>query len=221
MAVMSVDWRHWENIEEVVRTLVDFYTKNGGLSIPVEVVDFKANLIDTRVMLSWATMSELGTDRFEVERATKTNGIKSAFNTISVVKALGKNDSRYDYAPVADNDIRSGNTYIYRLKSVDLDGSVQYTSEREVSLEGNGTVLFGQAQPNPANNVAQFELTNANGNEEIIVRIADAQGNVQTVDYTVEGNLLSVDVKNLNSGSYTLVFEANGTRVVRQLRVVK
>jgi hypothetical protein len=116
--VLGVEWRHWKDIESIVRAAVDYIDKNNGFSIPVELLSFDAQAVANKVQINWSTVSEINSDRFDVERAEMVGGMKTSFETIATVSASGKSTETINYDPVFDADVTIGNSYIYRLAMV-------------------------------------------------------------------------------------------------------
>lgn len=100
--------------------------ENCNLSIlPVELLFFRAEKSGDVVRLSWATETERGSSHFDVLRSS--DGIR--FEKIGEVRAAGDSQITTDYSFVDDAPL-DGTSY-YKLESVDLDGSTEF-SETEV-----------------------------------------------------------------------------------------
>ncbi|SEP95109.1 fibronectin type III domain-containing protein [Neolewinella agarilytica] len=128
-------------------------------AMPVSLSSFTAMTDQDKVVLSWATASENGTDRFVIERQVES----AAFSEIGSVPAAG-NPSDYQFT---DDDPLEG-TNMYRLRIVDQDGSTTFssvvtaeisgtTSLRVVNRGGRQFQLYGLA----AN--SQLSLVDGNG----------------------------------------------------------
>jgi hypothetical protein len=220
----AVDWRHFGDIEQILRGVIDFLNKNGGVIIPVELTSFNARSNDNRVEISWETAGEINSSRFEIERADVNATGLGSFAKIGEEKAAGKSSQRINYGPVIDKNVTRGNTYAYRLKMVDLDGKYIYSEVVEVTVGEGGGFSFSEAIPNPANSETSIEFTIAE-NSEIQLAIYDLTGkNVMTI---VNGAIASgshakrIDVSNLANGYYNIVMNINGMTITRQLRIVR
>lgn len=115
--------------------------------LPVELKWFNASITPSGTgLLAWRTESELNNDRFEIERSE--NG--RDFTTIGRVAGAGTSNQIHDYQFEDTNPILS--LVYYRLKQVDFDGSVEYSSLVSLdytSLEtGSGRFTVS---PNPVN----------------------------------------------------------------------
>jgi hypothetical protein len=214
--VLGVDWRHWKDIENIIRGTVDFTKTHDGWSIPVELLSFDAKAVSNKVQISWSTASEINSDRFEIERADFTNGMKSAFSTIATAKAAGKSTETIKYDPVFDRDVKIDNRYIYRLAMIDVDGVADHSVE--VLVDFGTALILDQAYPSPAVNQATFK-TNADANATVVVY--NSNGKMFVPEYQIETGQIVLDLNNFVSGVYTLVVKNNNEMTTRSFTVVK
>lgn len=113
---------------------------------PVELVDFRANVIGTGVELIWRTASESNNYGFVVERQNRQEG----FRKIGFVAGNGTSHQPHGYSFI-DKDLAAG-IYTYRLKQIDLDGSFAYSAAVEaVTGVLPETIELRQNYPNPFN----------------------------------------------------------------------
>jgi hypothetical protein len=112
--------------------------------LPVELVNFDAKLVDTRVKLSWTTASEINNDFFTVERADKD---LTKFDFIAKVNSYMHNSTVMLNYETWDENPMQGLQY-YRLKQTDMDGEFTYSDLRPVYV----------------GSVKSFEITNVYGN---------------------------------------------------------
>ncbi len=120
--------------------------KTSGFSfssiLPVIFEDFKIVNLKNTNLLSWQTHSETNHSHYEVERSSNAQN----WFSISKVKAdLSRSSSKtYEYLDIAP---LLGRNY-YRIKQVDLDGTISYSEIRSVhlNLEKDKLIVF----PNPS-----------------------------------------------------------------------
>lgn len=117
--------------------------------LPVELLAFAAQRHGQQVDLTWATASEKGSRSFEVQRST--DGIQ--FSALLSKAAQGSTSARTDYA-ATDHRPLPGLSY-YRLKLIDLDGTVGYSPV--VAVPGDGQVAIG-IFPNPTTGKVTIRL---------------------------------------------------------------
>ncbi len=128
--------------------------------IPVEMVSFNATAEGANVKLNWNTITELNNYGFEVERrlgSRKNELTDSQWSVIGFVKGKGTTTDIQEYS-FNDNVIEAG-TYSYRLKQIDNNGTVNYSSEIiiEAGISTSGFVLHNN-YPNPFNPTTKVKI---------------------------------------------------------------
>ncbi len=220
----AVDWRHWGDLEMLIRASIDYIEKNGGTIIPVELVSFDAIARGRQVELSWVTASEYNSDKFEIERAVKNESGVSAFTKIAEENANGSSVSEIVYGPITDRNVELGQTYIYRLKVVDLSGEFSYSEEREVKVGGDNTSWLSAPVPNPVTNIANIEFNVAEAGQ-VEISLFDMGGKlVRTLlnEYSNTGvHSFRINANELMSGQYSIVMKSNGEQFVTYIQIVK
>ena len=224
VVLLGVDWRHWTRADYIIRASIDFIEKNGGTIIPVELLDFDASLLNNSVQLNWQTATEYKSDKFEIERAVKSEAGTSSFAKIDEIKAAGTSSVTKNYGPILDNKVQVGNTYVYRLKMVDLDGNFKYSQEREVLVSGDNTMTLSVPVPNPVVNSAtmtysvetagtvNFDLYDLNGKFVKNLFNGSVNGGINT---------LTVNTSDVQSGTYNVIMKVNDRTLAVKLQVVK
>jgi len=86
-----------------------------GITVPVELIDFQLTEEEEKTFISWTTAMEISLDNFLVEHSTDGR----IFRTINETPA--KNEASYYQVEL---EHRTG---YYRLKSMNLDGSHEYS----------------------------------------------------------------------------------------------
>jgi hypothetical protein len=216
---LGADWRHFADIEKMLRSVFDFVESNGGVIYPIELADFKANAVGNRVDLNWSTLSELESDRFEVERTEITDGYADLFNKVSEVAASGTSYSTRNYNTV-DYGVEYGKKYAYRLKMIERNGEFEYSNIEEVEISSPSGMTVGQVLPNPVSSESKIRVS---GVETAHIYLTDMNGR-QVAEYAngnFEGSEIVINASELTSGSYTLVIEQDGVIITRNVRVVK
>ena len=226
---LGVDWRHWQQqgvrtgTERVIRGIFDFFESNGGGVVPVQLTSFDAKARGTNVDVMWSTMSEMNSDHFTVERADLLAGATVAgtqFGAVGTVRAAGQSQAARDYA-FRDLGLAPGR-YVYRLVSVDKDGSSSQSHEVEVEVEGASSSMA--VAPQPARSAAQLTV-NATQNGSAVVEIINAAGARVAVinDVTVGNGTQTIDlpIETLASGTYTVVLTISGVTQSTPLVIVR
>ncbi len=220
----AVDWRHWDNLTNIIRGSIDFIEKNNGTIIPVELVSFEAISKGKRVDLSWTTASEYNTNRFEIERAYKSDAGISSFVKIAEEKATGFSSSEKVYGPISDKTVEFGSTYIYRLKMIDNSGEPSYSDNKEVKIGNSSENWIGLPVPNPAINDTKIEYNLAEAGS-ITINIIDMNGRFVSNVYNGFANAglqdLRINTSELVSGTYTIILKVGDNQYMNKIQVVK
>lgn len=118
--------------------------------LPVELVAFEARRKAETVELRWKTATELNNYGFEIERAISRGG---PYAVVDFVEGQGTKNTPSSYA--FDDHGAPGETVYYRLRQIDRDGSVTYSSEVEVAAEDMRLELSNHPNPfNPSTTIA-------------------------------------------------------------------
>lgn len=191
-------------------------------ALPVELISFSAGFLNNTVILKWTTATETNSYGFSIERSRDNH----QFSEIAFVPAAGNSASIRNYV-FTDYSVSSGQ-YIYRLKQIDLDGTINYSNEVEIdAVNPNGFTLF-QNYPNPFNPSTKIKYSVLNdsyvkmtlydmlGNE--ISRLVEGQVEAGTHEVTISTNQLP---KSLSSGMYLVSLESEGFRESIKINLIK
>ncbi|HAI82394.1 MAG TPA: hypothetical protein DCL43_01905, partial [Chitinophagaceae bacterium] len=171
-------------------------TSYSAITLPVKFGNIHAIESNNAIKLSWNVLSEVNTAYYNIEKLTNDN-----FKTVGTIKAT--NASKYSFIDV--NPVSNQN--VYRIKAVDKDGQVSYSST---------TILQRNSIIKPSLSVFPNPVVNGNLNFQInnlpkgIYRanVFDATGKViYTKVILYEGGVLSQSVQLINlttSGNYYL-----------------
>jgi hypothetical protein len=173
-------------------TLDASFDKNNS-PLPIELLFFKVKQTNDSHLLEWATASELNFDYFSVERSI--DGI--TFKEIEQVKGFGTTKERKDYS-FENRNALLGKNY-YRLKSIDLDGSSEYSKVLLMDYVGEKTFVVA---PNPSTGSSVNLLMNFVPSENTYVTIFDNSGMVVGVYRPTESFQAVAFENTLKSGLY-------------------
>jgi hypothetical protein len=136
---------------------------NGVNIIPVELTSFTAQANGKNIELKWTTASETNNRGFEIERSDfLESGIKEWLQ-VGFVDGNGTTSEIQSYT-FTDNLLTS-RKYFYRLKQIDLDGTINYSNEIESETILPDEYILYQNYPNPFNpsTIIKFALPEAAG----------------------------------------------------------
>ncbi len=167
------------------------YESNYGIVTPIKLTSFSATSQKESITLSWSTAAELNNRGWSIEKSTTT----SAWTVIGFIDGTNKTQNNsYTYI---DKSVSAG-VFYYRLKQVDLDGSVTYSKIVSVNVASTNANLKLSAYPNPfvASTTISYTLAK---DEKVIVKL-----------YSISGELIKTVInKNQQAGSYLQTIEGN------------
>ncbi|MCK4329377.1 hypothetical protein KAX02_05995, partial [candidate division WOR-3 bacterium] len=127
-------------------SITGFPIQLGDMALPVILSSFEAISGDGMVILIWVTQSEIGTDKWIIERSLDEEG---TYQNIGSKEAQGSTPYPTEYEFV-DNTVINGTTYWYRLALMDLNGTVTYYGPIYATPEpGQPAFFLFQNLPNP------------------------------------------------------------------------
>jgi hypothetical protein len=174
-----------------------------NIELPVELLYFQAKATkQNQAQLIWATTSEQNNSHFFIERSR--NG--KQFEVIGKVQGAGTTLEQQDYTFIDETPFEGVN--YYRLQQVDLDGAFEYTNIEAVHINGKQETLA--IFPIPTREVLNYNITQLEGIKAI--HLFDLMGRLVKTDRELDG---TIDMSDLPSGQYTLLFEGEGRRVHR------
>lgn len=172
--------------------------------VPVQLANFTATVVPpSHVRLHWRTITETNNFGFEVQKA---HGPQSSYQTIPNSFVAGHGTTLEPREYWFTDVITGGGTWYYRLKQIDLDGTVHYTDGIQVNTLTSvdaGTVptaySLSQNYPNPFNPTTRIEYA-VPKETEVKIEIFNTLGQV----------VATVVNKRQTAGYHTAVFEATG-----------
>lgn len=99
-------------------------------ALPVKFLSFTVTASANASLLQWATASEAGADRYEIERSTDGNN----WLRIGVVAAAGNTNVTSNYA-YSDRNAPAVAALYYRIRQVDNDGRFEYTAVKRINQD--------------------------------------------------------------------------------------
>jgi len=187
--------------------------------IPVEFVSFTALASGNAVELSWVTATELNNLGFQVERKT----INTDWTNIGFVDGYGTTTENKIYSYVDRN--LSANSYYYRLKQIDFDGSFKYYELAEtIEIGSLKSYSLAQNYPNPFNpsTIISWQVPIAAHN---VLKVYDGLGKEVATLINEEkpaGNYeVEFDAAGLPSGIYFYRLQAGDFVETRQMLLLK
>ncbi len=189
----------WQNNADGVGTDPSFAVDDIFITrpspLPVEWLSADIRKKGNDAELSWSTATENGSDKFIIERSLDG----SHYIEIEAIEAAGYSSSTIHYS-FLDKQLSTGN-YLYRIKQVDYDGTIDYSKNLVLKIEEE---LEFSVHPNPATDIITVDYSSSR-NMETEIRIFSASGRLiqnHTFQSTKGVNQQKLDVSDLNSGVY-------------------
>jgi len=195
-------------------------TRSASL-LPVSLSNFKASVSNGLANLQWNTATELNNKGFDIQSSIDGNN----FATLGFVNSKANNGNSNAAINYTYTDVRAGlkGKMYYRLKQIDKDGSINYSSTALVQFAAknnlNIQLLANPIKENINLNIAtdvtrkvQFTLVDANG--------AVALTQIQSI--TAGENNISLSAASLAKGVYYLqATTADGLLAEKAIKIVK
>jgi hypothetical protein len=176
-------------------------------ALPVEFVDFSAILIQGKVELSWATLSEINNDFFTIERTV--DGIN--WQQINTVEGAGNSNVKINYKS-SDKSPLSGISY-YRIKQTDYDGKIAYSKEKGINNTNSNSFKI---YPNPFKNTIVIEaMPNELQNIEVYSLLGINLSNKIKITKSSKNRLI-LDLSNLEKGVYIVKSDFSSHRIIKK-----
>ncbi|WP_420150090.1 T9SS type A sorting domain-containing protein [Spirosoma sp.] len=171
---------------------VDIYTLNDVL--PVNLIAFSGKWTENLgAQLNWTTSLETNNDHFQIQRSSDAK----TFETIGRVagKGITKERSDYSFTDAATPDPVN----YYRLKQVDLDGSVHFSTIISITRQSDNQSIKLSVWPSPTTGTLTLELTGGKTIQQ--VGVYDLHGRKLTSQV---GAQATADVAGLPTGAYVV-----------------
>ena len=189
--------------------------------LPVELTTFTARVNGRNVEINWATASETGNVGFHIER----NAGNNKWTEAGFLQGSGTTSQQHFYS-FTDKNLVPGK-YQYRLKQVDVDGKITYSSIINADVDIPKSFNLSQNYPNPFNpttridyqlpidSKVRLELFSITGE-----KIGDLINDLQPAgNYSI--TLGSASFRHLSSGVYFYRITAGSFISTRKLMLLK
>jgi len=172
-------------------------------TLPVVLGGFSARGEGCTARIAWTTTAELNLDRFEIMKSTDAG---NTFTTVQTVAASGNQAGKtYNYT----DQMQGTKPHLYRLKMIDKDGSITYSSITRINSGCKGDGNYISIYPSPARssvtlNVSDERYTGTRAS------MLDINGRVVKT-FIITGTAVPLTVSDLPAGTYLIRLEDNST----------
>ena len=194
-----------------------------GSPLPVGLSSFTATINENTVELKWETATELNNYGFNVERKTGTGD----WTKVGFVAGSGNSNSPKSYS--FTDQPTGGNTFSYRIKQMDNDGTFKYYDAITVNLNTKTQAELIGNYPNPFNPTTNIKFY-IPATENVTIKIYDILGRVVTTllnkqadagYHIVYWNGRDAYGKQAASGMYIYRLQANGFVQTKKMLMLK
>lgn len=194
-----------------------FTFADNGLSFPVELSSFSAELIKGEVVLDWRTESETNNAFFSIERSNDA----TLFEEIGQVIGQGTSAIPHQYS-FSDHSPQVGFNY-YRLKQVDFNGQFSYSQVIAIQVTGRRELELVRAYPNPVLETLFLEVLVPEASP-LSIHVLSTDGKI-VWNKEYQDNLgklrIAIDIDELSSGLYLIQGWSGNNRFTHKFVVEK
>ncbi len=170
--------------------------------LPVTISSFRVLPAGNTVAVSWQSLNEINISNYRIEKSSN-NGL--SYTTVATIPAKGgSNMINYSYT---DRTVANGN-YLYRIVSVDKDGSSKATNALLVTIAGKSYLVL---LPSVAK-AGQTIVINSGITGSYQLAVYDIQGKVVKQQQVNNGDKATISTNGLSAGTYVVkIITASGS----------
>jgi len=187
-----------------------FFAKTTSTALPINLISFTAfNKACNENIIKWTSADEVNFSHYNLEWSADGN----TFSTIAKIKGKGEINGLNSYS---FNHNSKADINIYRLKSIDMNGTFAYSSianSKNANCNGSTTIAL---MPNPTEGLVNIVYENE---EPITVKVYQIDGKLLNTIELNAGNK-SIDLSAYKSGVYSFVILSNGA-IIKTERILK
>ncbi len=170
--------------------------------LPVELIHFNLEKKQTGILLKWLAANEDNFDKYIIERS------KDGLFFEDIGSVLSLNEFGESYYSFLDRQPKEGVNY-YRLKMLDIDGSLMYSEVLTVDWLSKG--FSYQIAPNPIRKILNIEFL-LNNRESVSIQFFNVHGQEimsKYLELSRGENQVQLNTENLAAGVYYLKIARN------------
>jgi hypothetical protein len=200
-------------VSNIATVVINFIASS---PLPVSLMNFDAKYIKPNVQLNWSTAQEKNFSHFVIERSTDG----SVYDQTAMVFGAGESETKQDYA-YTDNNLGgvSGLVY-YRLKSVDIDGKITFSSVRIIRIGAENPGIKITTFPNPVASELRITIPSSWQGKTVVYEVYGMNGQVVNTRTNTQGSQTeTISMINMPRGLY-IVKATCGSEFAQQ-KIVK
>ena len=184
-------------------------------TLPLDLISFNGENKGEYNKLNWVTENEINVSHFILEKSS--NGVD--FETYTTTPSYGIPSVRNLYT-IDDVNPYPNATY-YMLTSVDIDGTT--SKSNVIALYSENKIQSGTIYPNPVLENVNYKFESEK-EDKIEVKLIDIVGKVvlkKQYDISVGLNTITIDLKEFQSGNYTILITHQSYGVTNSTKIIK
>lgn len=192
------------------------YQEPNEFRLPLVLLDFNTTLINKKVSVNWTTGKEKELSHFVIERSTNGRDYTEA----GIVVANGSSNVKINYSFADDIKSDVKGILYYRLKMVDMDGSIQRSTVKLIRMGEQKVAMGISTFPNPVINELRVTVPASWQNSKLVLDVYNTNG--QIVKQVTASKASQTEILNMNgltAGVYFVKATSGGETAVQ--RVVK
>ncbi len=198
---------------------IAWYKNGSAPPLPVEIATFTARIDGQNAQLFWQTVSENSNAGFRIQRR-----VGSGWKPVSFIDGAGTTSESQTYHYRDTNLPYEADSVTYRLKQVDIDGTISFSGTRTLKIGTPDKLALQAPFPNPVQ--GQVTLRYALPMKaDVSIRIYDVLGRqVETIRRGTEDagrKEVPISTSRLSSGTYFVRIEADERMGTKQLTVMR
>jgi hypothetical protein len=191
-------------------------------ALPLKLLSFQGRRNPNNISLSWSTSNEVNVREFIIERSFNNTDFSAIGTRPAGNSAL---HSSYSYFDIDNVAVKATNKLYYRLKMVDIDGKISYSTVSVISPASSANDISVYPNPVSANTVIEYRVAQAG---KVVVSVLDITGKQIAVlhdgirvagVYKTGINNSGFSTKTLTNGTYFLRLQTNGKTMLQQFVV--
>ncbi len=229
IGISRYDGSTWDPASGVGNQVSDYSTRNSliafrafgvgkvGVPLALNFKNIKAFGLNKGVEVDWEILNETEVDHYEIQRS----GDGTLFNTVGRVVPATNNFNEANYSWIDIN--ASGQTYFYRIKAVNKDGKVVYSTIVRIDLQKISAALTIYPNPVQRNHAISLAGELQKGNYVIYIFSSNGQ-RLLSQSFDSPGGMTSVSVdlpSTVQPGIYFLQMDKNGSKVFNKTFAVQ
>jgi hypothetical protein len=207
-------------VEITISSFSSFYFSGGTIALPVVLQQINAERNGAKNIVKWTTTSEQNSKGFFIERSADGVGF-SAIDFVQSLAINGNSTTNLTYY-YSDEQVLKGDAY-YRLKMVDKDGKVTYSSIVVVKAKAVSSLQLVGLFPNPTKEWLTVSVSTPTDQvSSIIVTDMTGKAIMQLSKTLVKGsNTFTINVSKLVAGNYIVKLINNNANEHASQRFLK